>query len=163
VCHIAQGLLQSVRIDALNLATMLSREIFNFTHTRIVSPISKPDHYHTLRMSLEKHPYRVHAVDRLSAFQVPSTRDVFHQIQIDEALNRIHRCHNDPDVSAGPQSSASAATRPSMPVVFHYVFVVAEIIEVKQPIHRDIQYLHETPKLHHRCDDAVESLANSLT
>src|ERR1700704_1966100 len=146
MCDIAQSLLQSVCIDALNLPPMLSCELFNLTHTRIVSPISKPDCHNTLRMPLEKHPYRMHAVDRLSTFQALLTGDVFDQVQINEALDRVHCCHDDSDVGASS----------GMPVVFHYVFVVAEIVEVKQPIHSDVQYLHETPKLHHRCDDAVE-------
>src|SRR6266702_7214411 len=159
---VAQSLLQSVCIDALDLPTMPPCQIFNLTYARVVPPISKPERQNTLRMPLKKHPHRMHAVNRLCAFQAPSTRNVFDQIQVNEALNRIHRCHNHSDVGTGPQSSPSAATRPGMPVVFHYVFVVAEIVEVKQPVHGDVQYLHEAPKLHHCRDDAVERLPNPL-
>jgi hypothetical protein len=162
MCDVAQGLLQGVCIDALDLATMLPREVFNLTYARVIPPSSKPERQNTLRMPLKKDPHRMHAVNRLCGFQAPSTRDVFDEIQVNEALNRIYRCHNDSDVGAGPQSSPSAATGPGMPVVFHYVFVVAEIVEVKQSVHSDVQYLHEAPKLHHCRDDAVERLPNPL-
>ena len=130
MCDIAQSLLQSMCIDALNLPAVLSSQLFNFTHTRIVSSISKPECNNALRMPLEKHPYRVHAVDRLSTFQAPSTRDIFDEVQVNQALNWVHRCHDNSDVGASAQSSPSAAARPGMAIVFHYVFIVAKIVEV---------------------------------
>ena len=90
MCDVAQSLLQSMRIDALDLATMLPCEIFNLTYARVVPPIGKPERQNTLGMPLKKDPHRVHAVNRLCAFQAPSTRDVFDEIQVNEAFDRIH-------------------------------------------------------------------------
>src|SRR5438045_9431894 len=122
MCNIAQSLLQSMCIDALNLSPMLPCELFNFTYPRVVAPLGKPDCHNPLGIPLEQHPHRMQAVDRLRTFQVRSTRDVFDEIQIDETLNRVHRCHDHSDVGASPQPSPSAATCPGMPVILHYVF-----------------------------------------
>src|ERR1700704_4441277 len=105
----------------------------------------------------------MYAVNRLRTFQEPSTRHIFDEVEVNKALNRINRGNDDTDVGTRAQSSPRAATSPGMSIVFHYVFIITKVVQVQQAIYRDIQYLHETSKLHDRCDEAVERLPNALT
>jgi hypothetical protein len=160
---VAQHLLESTGIDTLHWPAVLAREFFNLPYTRIVTPIRKPHRYNALRMPLERHAHRVHAINRLSALQAPSARHVFNQVQVHESFYRIDCRNNDPDVCTCAQPPPSVAAGPGMSVVLHDILVVAKIVEVQKPVNRDIQYLHEASELDDRRDDPVKCLTYAFT
>src|SRR2546429_276726 len=82
--------------------------------------------------------------------------------QIDEALDGVHRGHHHPDMGAGAQAPSRALAAPGVTVVLHHVPVVPQIVDMKQPVDRYIEDLHEPAELHHGGNQALERLSDPL-
>ena len=66
------------------------------------------------------------------------------------------RC--EPAARRRPDTTAA----PGVAAVLHEVFVVAQVVDVQQPVDRHVQDLHEAAELHHRGDEPLEGLADAL-
>src|SRR5215472_19022643 len=84
------------------------------------------------------------------------------ELQVDETLDRIHGRDDDAYMRAGAQAPTAALAAPGVPIFFHDVQVIAQIIDVQQPVDRYIQDLHEAAELHYGGDEALEGLPDAL-
>src|SRR6516225_2739432 len=82
--------------------------------------------------------------------------------QIDETLDGIYGGHDNAQMRPGAQPPTGALAAPRVPVLFHDIQVIAQIIDVQQSIDRDVQDLHETAELHHGGDEPLEGLSDAL-
>ena len=51
---------------------------------------------------------------------------------------------------------------PGVTVIFHHVEVIAQIVDVQKPIHRNVENLHEAAELHHCGNETLEGLPDAL-
>src|ERR1700759_1966928 len=91
------------------------------------------------------------------------TRDFFDEVQVNQSLDWIYRRHDDADPRTRSQTPSLATPRPRMAIGLHHVLVITQVVQMKQPIHANVEYLHEATKLHYCRDDSVESLTYALS
>src|ERR1700733_14766108 len=66
------------------------------------------------------------------------------------------------DGGAGAQAPAAAPPAPAVPVIFHDVVVVAQAVDVQQPVDGHVENLHEAAEFDHGGDQALERLPDAL-
>src|SRR5580700_6819686 len=87
---------------------------------------------------------------------------LFRELEIDQTLDGIDGRHDHPHMTARAQSAPLASTGPGVAVLVHRVLIIAQIVDMQQTVHGNLEKLHEASELDDCRDQTVERLADAL-